>query len=386
MSEASKLEKIKEECLKLFELRNDFKRYENETIKIAEKVDNLKLGNIIDPSQLRFFLIHPIKRKKLSDVSREQFHNSIEDYFKIKKTDYYFQLSELRNFPNNYQLGYGVLLNFASLPKPVKMYAKNLSEGKITDNKKEKQKILEMIISKIIIPADPNIGHWLKISTSAISYTIRTDNAFRCAEESLDILRIATPTARVRLPQYAIANEKKAFLTAISIEFHKYFYHPRKQKLIDRLNNLCVKPSSKLEERIKNALHFCRIGDNHSPNYQRLFYYVAAIENMILGGNDRDVLRWKFSEKGAILLTNNRKERLDLAKELKKLYDERSNIAHGGKSDYHFFMTTSTRRYSCSIIMNILHLADTYGLQTVTQKNKTGKSLDEYVNNIIYTG
>ena len=144
-----------------------------------------------------------------------------------------------------------------------------------------------------------------------------------------------------------------------------------------------------MEERIKNALHFYRIGDDHSPNYQKLFFYVAAIENMILGGNDRGVLRWKFSEKGAILLADNRKKRLDLAEELKKLYDERSNIAHGGKSDYNFVMTTSARRYVYNVIVRILNLIDTCGLQRVSPKNrkkKTGKSLDEYADNIIYSG
>ena len=215
MREASKIEKLKKDCLKLFELRNDFEKYENESIRIAERIDNLKLVHTIDPSQLRFFLIQPVKGKKLSDISRKQFYDSIKDYFKIKKTDYYFQLSELRNFPNNYQLGHGVLLTFASLPKPVKTFAKNLSNGKIIDNKSGRQKILEMIVNKMVIPADTNIGHWLKISTSAISYTIRMDNAFRFAEESLDILRIATPTARVHLPQHAIAinaNEKRLSL------------------------------------------------------------------------------------------------------------------------------------------------------------------------------
>lgn len=390
MSEASKIEELKKECLKLFKLRNDFERYENETIKIAEKVGDLKLDHTIDPTQLRFFLIQPIIGKKLLSISRKQFCNSIEDYFKIKKTDFYFQLSELRNFPNNYRLGYGVLLTFASLPKPVKTFARNLSEGKIVDNKPERQKILKMIVSKIVIPADPNIGHWLKISASAISYAIRLDQTFKFAEESLDILRIAIPTTRIHLPQYAIglnADESKAFLATASVKFNRCPYHPRKQKLIDRLSDICVKPSSQLEGRIKNALHFYRIGDNYSPDHQKLFFYVAAIEHMIISG--KADLTYKFSEKGAILLANKLSRRLGQFEKLKELYKKRSAIAHGEKTDYDFSMTTSARHHVHNIIMRILYLIDTRGIQRVSPKNrkkKTGKSLDEYVEDIIYSG
>jgi hypothetical protein len=67
--------------------------------------------------------------------------------------------------------------------------------------------------------------------------------------------------------------------------------------MIDRLNTICVKPTKDLEKRIKDAIHFLRIADNDSPDYQRLFFYTAAIEHLILGSKDEKVLHWKFSEK-----------------------------------------------------------------------------------------
>ena len=92
------------------------------------------------------------------------------------------------------------------------------------------------------------------------------------------------------------------------IEFSKYSYDVKDQALIDALSAICVKPSSDLEKRIKNAIQLYRIADNNSPNHHKLLFYIAAIENLILGADNRDVLRWKFSEKGAILLSDKLQE------------------------------------------------------------------------------
>jgi hypothetical protein len=387
MSESNRVNKLKEECLELFKLKSDFEEYENKAIEIAGKVRDFRLDHTIHPDQLRFLLVNPVKGKKLSDISYTEFHRSIEEYFRVKKTDFYFQISELSKFPNNYRLGYGVLLTFASLPKPIRIFAEELSKGKIAHEKRETERILKEIVKKIVIPSDPHIGYWLRIPTSAISYTKRSSQAFRFAEESLDILRIATPMTRIRLPQYAItlnADESKAFLDS-PIEFNRCPYHPRKQKLIDRLSDICIKPSSPLERRIKDALHFYRIGDNYSPDHQKIFFYVAAIEHMIISGHMD--LTFKFSQKGAILLAETRDERLDRFNKLKKLYQERSAIAHGEKTDYDFDMTTSAHHHVYDIITRMLELIESHGLQRVSPKEeKTGKSLDEYIDNILYSG
>ncbi|MCK4478150.1 hypothetical protein KAU88_06450 [Candidatus Bathyarchaeota archaeon] len=389
MNEASRIDLLKSECLRLFEFKNDNRRYEDETLKLEARVIHHKLDHTIDPTHLRYFLLQQMFKEKLSSLNRDEFNKSVENFFSVKKTNFYFQLSELEKFPNNYRLGYGVLLTFKSMPQLVKVFAKSLAKGKIVNEKPEKERILREIVKKIVIPQDPHIGYWLKITTSAISYSIRFENAFEFSEESLDILRIATPTARIHLPQHAIGmntNENKPFL-ATTVEFNRYPYYSRKQKLIDRLNNVCVKPSSELEERIKDALHFQRIGDNHSPDHQRLFFYVAAIERLII--SSKTDLTHKFSEKGAILLGNDLKDRLDLSESLEKLYRKRSSIAHGGRSKYDFFMTIDARRYLNEIIIRILNLIDAQGLRNVSPKNKKkkmGDSLDEIVDRIIYSG
>jgi hypothetical protein len=272
----------------------------------------------------------------------------------------------------------------------VKSAAISLSKREIGGISPSTQNVWKEIFEKLVIPADPNLGHWLKISCSSISESVGSDRAFEYAEESLDILRVAVSQARFQSPQYAIArntNKNAASPTIKGIRFSKYLYSPRHQNIIDRLNAMYAKPSSDIEIRIKDAIHFLRIADNNSPNYQRLFFYAAAIERLILGDDDRGALGKRFSQKGAILLSNDLTERLELKKTLKIIYNRRSDIAHGEKPDYDYFLTTSCKDYLITILTKMIRLIDTYDLRTIARKNgKTGESLDEYLDIILYSG
>lgn len=388
--EFTRVEKLKEDALRLFELKDDAKEYEKNARDIADKVHDLKLEHIIDSGELLFFLKNPVKEKKLSTMDEDEFQKAVDHYLKIKVVDFYFQISELSNFPTPYTLGFGLLLPFNQLPNQVQNCAQNLSKGIVPNTSKSFQKMWSQILKTLTIPADPKTGHWLKISVSGISSIKNLDRAFEHAEESLDILRMAVSTARFHLPRFAIAinlDTNRAYPVARGVEISRYPYNKRHQSIIDLLNSIYRNPSSELHNRIKNAIQLYRIADNNSPNHHKIFFYIAAIEHLILGSNDRDVLRWKLSEKGAILLSNNLGKRLSLTKELKKMYDNRSKIAHGGEADYDFFLTTSSRYHMRKIVMELMNLIKTQGLKTITKKgNKPRQSLDEYLDDIIYSG
>jgi hypothetical protein len=389
MNESTGVKTLKEECLRLFQFRDNFEEYENNVIKIAGKVHDLKLDRMIDPGHLRFFLVQPVEGKKLSDLSRDEFSESIEEYFGVKEIDYYFQIIEIKDFPDSYRLGHGTLFTFTSLPQEVRIAAESLSKGEVPNVAASIQRVWEQIVQKLVIPVNPNVGHWLKISISAISSTISLNRAFEYAEDSLDVLRLAISTAKFHLPQHAVAldiDKKVALPVAKGVEFSKYSYNPRHQELIDTMNDICVRGASDLEKRIKNAIHFYRIADNNSPDHQKIFFYVAAVENLVIGDDDRDVIRWKFGQKGALLLSGDPKERLELVRELRELYDERSHIAHGGKSEYDFFLTISSRDHLRAIILKMMNLTDKCNIKTVAKnEEKLGQSLDEYLDNIIYS-
>ena len=115
-------------------------------------------------------------------------------------------------------------------------------------------------------------------------------------------------------------------------------------------------------------------------------FFVSAFEHLMLGQKDRDVLRWKFSEKGTILLKNILSERLTTSRDLRELYDKRSEIAHGEKTLYDYSLTSKAQRYVRNLIIQLLDLIDEYDLKTVAPtKGQTGKSLVEYVESIIYS-
>lgn len=99
------------------------------------------------------------------------------------------------------------------------------------------------------------------------------------------------------------------------------------------------------------------------------------------------MLRWKFSEKGAILLEKSVRDRINRSKELKDLYDKRSMIAHGGKSEYDFHATLDAERCFYNIFMKIMKLTESNGLKRLSKKNTIDEeSLDGFIEKIIYSG
>ena len=137
--------------------------------EIADKVHYFKLEHVIDSGELAFFLTIPVKGKQLSDVSSDEFQKAVENYFKLKKVEYYFQLTQVTRFPQEYKLGFGTLLTFDSLPEQVKDCAKSLSKGEVPDTVQSVDEMWRQIIQALTIPVDPKAGQWLKVATLTIS-------------------------------------------------------------------------------------------------------------------------------------------------------------------------------------------------------------------------
>jgi len=385
MSEHKQIDKLKKECYDLFKFKDNLTEYDKALLNIEKKVTELKLDNIVEPLELSFLLQFHARE---FPSSLEEFQRHVDKVLGVKKISFFFQLPELVGFPDNYNIGYGKFRKFTSLPKIVRDLATGLTKGKVGQVRTERERIQTMYIREIRIPLNTNTGCWLEIEKSGVSSFIVLENALQSAEMSLDILRIIRPHIRISLPQYVISkssNERKAFFNALNIELYKYHFDHQEQELIDRLNTLIVNPRSELEKRVLNALQFYRIGRNFSPEDQALFYYVAAIENLILGKNDRDVLRWRFAEKAAFLLEGDLTGRLEIVNAFKSLYDARSTIAHGIMRKSENRKISQAKESLIKIIIRILELIDKKGLISVSSEGKNN-SLDEYVDQIKYSG
>ena len=233
------------------------------------------------------------------------------------------------------------------------------------------------------MPKDPNVGYWLKVSESGMGNFIIQQKALQKAEASVDILRILRPHIKLTLPQYVISkisSERTVSFTPLGVELDIYHFDKVEQELIDRLSKLVVNPSCDLEKRILNALHFYRIGRNFSSEDQELFY-VAAIENLLIS-REKNVLRWKFSEKAAFLLSDDLAGRLETVKTFKTLYDDRSAIAHGNMPQCKPPETRQARDSLLLLIEKILKLMKERHLTKVSSADNV--SLDSYIDEIKY--
>lgn len=386
MSEDKRIGMLKNECYDLCKHKGNQPEYEKAVYRLERRVTELKLNHVIEPFQLSFLLL---TRSQPLLSSPSVFKKDVDSLFKVKKASFFFQLPELVGFPDNYQLGHGKLRNFDSLPTAVRDFAVGLTKGTVGKVMTDRERVQTVYLQEMSVTRNPNTGCWLEISKSGISNFIVLERALQAAEESLDILRILRPHIRITLPQYAISrnsDERKAVLEPLRIELYKYHFDQEEQEWVDRLNNLVVNPSCDLENRILNALHFYRIGRNFSPEDQELFYYVAAIENLVIGKDDRDVLRWKFSEKAALLLEDDVSRRLEAVAKLRNLYDARSTVAHGSTLPVKTGSVSLAKNCLVGIIKKILELVDKGGIQSVSPTAIKNSSLDEYIDQIKYSG
>ena len=379
-----KLTQLRKECEALFDLKDKPDDYWKEATRIMEYIVHNGLADILNPDYFGSLFI--FKRDRLGDMDRKSFTKFIEDNLRIKEIRYFFQVPELVGFPESYQLGHGKLISFEVLPEPVKEFARSLARREITHPKPHVERILKEEVKRMIIPDDPGMGCWLEIPVLSVRVSI--EQLFKLAEESLDILRIVVPTSKIDSLRYSIGldEQNNAFLVT-TIKWHKYHYsviEQHNEEEIRRLNKICVKPTTDLEKRVKDALLFFRIGENSSSKHQELFYYAAGIERLIL--TSQPPLTHKFRERGAIILGNNLDERQKISEEMKKIYTKRSEIAHGASTEYDYSLTFTCKFYLSRIISKITNLIETAGLKTVkTPKVKKNTSLQEYVEKTIYS-
>jgi len=382
--------KILEECRKLYDLRKNKKKYNEKIQKLTNKLEKTKLISLIEPiyfeGYLRITLGNEIPR-----MEKEEFVNKLETFLKIKTRYYYFHMPEFRNFPVNITIGAGRIIKFDDLPELVQDRVKlaHAEKGIINDDW-IKTMMESWIAEQTIMSADPEQGYWIEIISKAISPSMLNNKAYSQIEDSLDILRFIKRLS-LRSPTIAFKFDPQENVSEPiirSIKFTRWDYEEEYSHQIEKLSESCCKKKrTDIEQRLWDALLYYRIGKLNSPDHQKLFFYIAAIEHLILGTNDRQVLRWKFSEKGAILLADSIQERILKSKELKDLYDKRSKIAHGSKSEYDFHATLDAERSFSYIFMKILSLIEINGIKRLSKKGLIDKeSLDGFIEQIIYSG
>jgi len=360
-----KLEAYKKKFNQLYEIFNDRNKYIQKLDKLMDELQrDKKLGSKIDISYIRLVFESYIPNLVKGEVIEEQFYSSVEKVFSIKQYFYHFHSSKLNNFPECYKLGYGVLKNWDSLPEEVKnecnrVMVLNQSPYPVIDDETWKRLSAE---NKLIFNP-PHKGQWLEIQIEGVFGPNMQNEAFRQAELSMDVLRLVLSSGMLEPFSYTVIYDPKSHNVNIGgkISFTggvDYFGDVKERgydENINRLNKLVEKPS-KIEKRIIQALNFLRIGDYIAEDQNRIFYYAAGIEKMIL--DNEPEIKHKFSLRGSFLLGNTSKERRMIFNDLKNIYSKRNKIAHGSIIEYDRRLTWKSNRYLKNIILQLLKIID----------------------------
>jgi len=378
----------------LFEFFDDRNKYMENLIKLMDELHHdiakdKKLRLKIDETFIRavFELIKFDINK--GEEFKKQFYTMVENVFSIKQYLYYFHSSKLNNFPEGYKLGYGIIKNWDSLPEEVKNECYRVMELNQSPYSVMNDEMWEKIAteSKLIFNA-PKKGQWLEIKIEDVSGPSTQEEAYRQAELSMDILRLVIFSGTVEPFSYTVCYDPKSHNVRIGgdISFTSavdYFGDVQKRgydKDINRLNKLVDNPS-KIEKRVTQALNFLRIGDYISEKQNKIFYYAAGIEKIILGNEPE--LSYKFSLRGSFLLGADSIKRRIIFNDLNNIYHKRSEVAHGSIIKYDLRLTAKARNYLKNTIFELLKIIDENNIIDIEESNK-GNTLVNYIEQKIF--
>lgn len=387
-----KLQEYKTKFKQLYEVCGERNKYiQNLDKLIAELYNDKELSKKITVSNIQLVFEQYVPLPSKGENIKEKFYSDVERSFSIKQYLYYFHSSKLRNFPDGYRLGYGKLINWDSLPDEVKnIYHKisELNESPISKISDEMWKRLS--IENQLIFNSPHEGQWLEIEIKDTYGPSLRHEVFKRAEHSMDILRLILHGESLKPFSYAVGydsipNNKAWIETNIkfssTIDYIGDIKEREHDENISRLNILVENPK-KLENRIREALNYLRIGEYSSEDHNKIFYYAAGIEKLIVG--DIYELSYKFALNGAFVLGMEPKQRQIIFNDLRKIYKKRSEIAHGDIGDYDSNLTNKAHGYLKNIIFKLIKLIDDNNIQYITN-DKEKNTLTNYIEQIIFS-
>jgi hypothetical protein len=333
--------------------------------------------NLIDTGEIGFYLTIMLP-KKIREYGKDDFIKKVNELFAKKKYTYYFHLNKLINFPDNYKVGYGRLHYLDYNPSSVQNYSLSLMVEKkpVFDLSENDWELLSQ--EKSIIFRSPQKGMWFSVSVEGFSGHYMAKNAFNVAETSLDILRFVLGNRKLNHIDYGITYDPSTdyvqYAGSISMT-SQIEYDNSMDKEIELFTELLKSPN-KMEKRILQALKLIRIGDLFAEDSNKIFYFTAALEKLIL--DNRPEIKHKFSTRGAFLLSKSNNAREYTFDILKQIYDQRSTVAHGSENEYNYNLTNESKALARLAVREILSLMRSQGIVDVYHKDTT-KSLSHYI-------
>ena len=412
MSAKRNLKGMLDEIIRLFKLAKEGSK-EQANKKEEEIIDLMTLSPQIKRNFTRrdlsdlFLQIEIDLNKNLGEITKDE----LETYFNklLSKTltyKFFFPVSELRDFPDGFELGYGKLLSFGKLPEKIKAdisyewkwkYEKDKEYSRTFEEYKERKENEKYLCLEVA-----SIGHGKAI-------LLATEKA----NKSLGILKVVyqAPLSILRECSFLVEEKKTSgmvegggFLWAKHVEIAFL------DQMIDQINKVFLKKDlNELEFRIKSSIATHGIIEAPTPLETKFLLTVISIEGLLVSENEKDYIGWKLREKIALLLgdsyewlacflNKNPKDiteqevkdklvdsRRELERRIKDLYNKRSQLAHLtvekkeiteedlGFAEWIYFL----------ILKRLLDLRMTRGIDCI-DKTKSDHSLNQYLDEIKY--
>ena len=138
---------------------------------------------------------------------------------------------------------------------------------------------------------------------------------------------------------------------------------------------------TKLEKKIIQALQIYNLSKISKKTEIRFLLTIAAFESLLLTNNDRDYLGKKLSEKTAFLLADTYENRIELYRLMKKYYELRSTVIHGGSTVIEKFDERTVKEIFEDLIFKIIELTKKY--DKMEQKDYTKPNDKEGLEDLI---
>ena len=114
---------------------------------------------------------------------------------------------------------------------------------------------------------------------------------------------------------------------------------------------------SEFSKVVKGCLYWYGLGLDEKFPAAKLVNFVTVLESALKREGENTELRRAVSERGAILLKDDFKDRKKAYKELKDIYDERSNVVHTGRLIENKALASRAGRYARDVIMALIEKA-----------------------------
>jgi hypothetical protein len=349
--------------------------------KIASAKGNM---NMLDLSE--FFMV------STDSSSYDDFKERLVEFVRPKNFEFYFQLGPATNFEEGYCLGTGKLSSFNSLPGDVKEHM--------------------LHASRVDEPGTELSREWfMTINVESLGPHKSLETAIQQLRRNISIYRITHLVSEddfysmsLKSPYKYVAKDGTRILSyGYDFGHVSFFRNKDYDAFVSMLNGIANKKLDKpneIEKRITNALDSFGITESTTPLHLKFVLCVFSLEGLVLGNEDKEgSLKKKLSEKIALLVLDASNwqnyvkhlspasfsslesligARVWLAKELEKIYDKRSTVAHSGVGsdkisieDYNFISKVLRL-----VVMKLSELTDKnyLGNNSITHINKN-KSL-----------